>query len=135
MDWFLAMLQAVMTDVMASEGTPLKKANAIARLGNLYLKACRTKELQAANRELARRVAALEERLAAAESRLTAPPTSAGAPRERPAEARPLQVSAVEGHRAVFPLGPEEPPARGVASRGSSRPERVTASARGRASP
>ncbi len=136
LDWFLAMLQAAMTEVMASEGPPLQKANALARLGNLYLKACRTKELQAANRELARRVAELEERLAAAESRMPAA--------ERPVrEARPAALYAAsepdpvpEIMRARRPRSQEGAPARGAgrAARGNGR-ELINALAPGRASP
>jgi hypothetical protein len=136
LDWFLAMLQAAMTEVMASEGTPLQKANAVARLGNLYLKACRTKELQAANRALARRVAALEERLATTESRMSAA--------ERPSrEARPPALvtalaagSGPETRRAGRPRSQEGAPTRGA---GRASPvkgrELVSALAPGRASP
>jgi hypothetical protein len=132
LDWFLAMLQAAMTEVMASEGKPLQKANAVARLGNLYLKACRTQELQAANRALARRVAALEERLATTESRVSAA--------ERPSrEARPPALTAglmPETMRARRPRSQEGVPPPG-AGRGAQASDRklVTALAPGRASP
>jgi len=70
--WFTALLQQAMTETMAGEGTPLQKASAVARLGNLYLKAHRSAELERANAELRRQTERLEERLAAAESRLAA---------------------------------------------------------------
>jgi hypothetical protein len=66
LDWLLAMLKAALEGVMVGDSTPLQKANMVARLGNLYLKASDASELRRANRELTCRVAALEERLAAA---------------------------------------------------------------------
>jgi hypothetical protein len=72
LEWLQGLLQQAMTGVMAGEATPLQKANAIARLGNLYLKAYQTTELKQANRELRRQIEELEERLAAAETRLSA---------------------------------------------------------------
>jgi hypothetical protein len=72
LDWLKALLRQAMTETMAGEGTPLQKASAIARLGNLYLKARRSAELEQANKELRRRAVMLEERLAGAEGRLAA---------------------------------------------------------------
>src|SRR5262249_34752523 len=70
--WFMALLQQAMTETITGEGTPLQKAGAIARLGNLYLKAQRSAELEQANTDLRRQTKRLEERLAAAEARLAA---------------------------------------------------------------
>src|SRR5262249_36256785 len=63
--WLLGMLQEAMTEVMEGDSGPLQKANAVARLGNLYLKAYQTNALQQENRELTRKVDDLEQRLAA----------------------------------------------------------------------
>jgi hypothetical protein len=61
-----------MTELMASDTPPLPKAGALARLGNLYLKAVRAAELQRENRELRQRVAALEKANTALEQRIAA---------------------------------------------------------------
>jgi hypothetical protein len=63
LDWLLAMLKQAMEEAMASEAKPLQKANAIARLGNLYLKAYGAAELARENKALKQRAAALEEEL------------------------------------------------------------------------
>jgi hypothetical protein len=65
-DWLLALLREAMVGVMADDQPPLKKANALARLGSLYLKTYDTAELKCVNAELEERVAELEERLTAA---------------------------------------------------------------------
>jgi hypothetical protein len=61
LDWFLAMLREAMVGVMADAPQALKKANALARLGNLYLKTYGVAELKRTNAELEERVAELEE--------------------------------------------------------------------------
>lgn len=98
LDWFLGLLQEAMTQVMAGEATPLQKANAVARLGALYLKACRAAELEKSIPALEQRVAELEQRAAgreppaaeanAAASRRPSPRQRANRTKEvRPAEA------------------------------------------------
>jgi hypothetical protein len=62
--WLLALLREAMEGVMADDTPPLKKANALARLGSLYLKIYHTADLESVNVELVERVAELEERLA-----------------------------------------------------------------------
>jgi hypothetical protein len=62
--WLLGTLGQAIEGVMAGESTPLQKANAVARLGNLYLKTYRAAELQRENKALARRIAELERCLA-----------------------------------------------------------------------
>jgi hypothetical protein len=52
---------------MADDTPPLKKANALARLGSLYLKNYNTAELMRLNAELIARVAELEEHVTSAE--------------------------------------------------------------------
>src|SRR4051794_1479066 len=65
LEWLLGMVQEAMAEVMGGESTPLQKANAVARLGSLYLKAYQTTALQQENQELTRKVEELEQRLAA----------------------------------------------------------------------
>jgi hypothetical protein len=72
LDWFLSLLQQAMTGVMAGEAPPVQKANAVARLGSLYLKACQVTELKQAHQELSRRVTDLERQNAELERRLAA---------------------------------------------------------------
>jgi hypothetical protein len=72
MDWLLALLQEAMTGVMAGEATPLQKANAVARLTALYLKASHVAELEQGNAALAERAAAAEAYTAELEARATA---------------------------------------------------------------
>jgi hypothetical protein len=55
-----------MEGVMADDSPPLKKANALARLANLYLKTYNAAELEHLNAELIEHIAELEEHLAAA---------------------------------------------------------------------
>jgi hypothetical protein len=64
MDWLLAMLKQAMEETMASEAKPLQKANALARLASLYLKASGSAELAKTVKALTRRVAELEEAMA-----------------------------------------------------------------------
>lgn len=72
--WLLETLQQAIEGVMANETTkPLQKANAVARLGNLYLKTYRAAELQRENKALARRIAELEACLAEAQAGSEAP--------------------------------------------------------------
>jgi len=73
-DWLRAMLREAMEGVMAGDAAPLQKANAVARLAGLYLKACRAKELEQENKALTRRLAAAEAPLAELEMRLTVEP-------------------------------------------------------------
>jgi hypothetical protein len=68
--WLLDLLQQAMTEVMAGEATPVQKANAVARLGSLYLKACRVTELQRDHKALTQRVAELEQQNAEQARRL-----------------------------------------------------------------
>jgi hypothetical protein len=68
--WLLDLLQQSLREVMESDTAPLQKANAIARLGSLYLKAYRTTELEKINRDLVKRVTAAEERTAALEAQV-----------------------------------------------------------------
>jgi hypothetical protein len=63
--WFLSMLREAMVGVMAGEPQALQKANSLARLGNLYLKAYMTDDLKRINAELVERVAELEQHMAA----------------------------------------------------------------------
>jgi hypothetical protein len=58
--WLLAMLRQSMEAVMAEDAPPLKKAGAIGRLGNLYLKAYGAAELKQENKSLKRQMAELE---------------------------------------------------------------------------
>jgi hypothetical protein len=76
--WFLAMLQETMTQVMEGEGTPLQKANAVARLASLYLKSCQAQELERENRALTEQIDALEQRFA--DLRTAAHPSPAETP-------------------------------------------------------
>ena len=98
LSWFMGLLRQMMTEVMAGEAPALQKANAIARLGNLYLRAHRTAELAQANKALRRQAAALEERLAAAEAQLAAlaqQPVPASSPPAPEAEAGLLAAGPV----------------------------------------
>ena len=70
--WLLALLQEAMTGVMGGDATPLQKANAVARLTALYLKACHVAGLEQANAALAERAAAAEAYTADLEARATA---------------------------------------------------------------
>jgi hypothetical protein len=65
--WLLALLREAMVGVMADDTPALKKANALARLGSLYLKTFGAAELRRANAELVERVPELEERPVPAE--------------------------------------------------------------------
>ena len=70
--WLPALLQEAMTGVMGGDATPLQKANAVARLTALYLKACHVAGLEQANAALAERAAAAEAYTADLEARATA---------------------------------------------------------------
>jgi hypothetical protein len=76
-EWLLAMLKQAMEEVMAGDATPLQKANAITRLGNLYLKAAGAGELAKTVKALTGRVAGLEEALAHASSPDSTPSAAA----------------------------------------------------------
>lgn len=81
LEWLLATLRQAMEELLADEAAkPLQKANAIARLGSLYLKTYRAAELVKENKALARRVAELEEALARASSPDAAPPEAPDSP-------------------------------------------------------
>ena len=71
--WLLELLQQSLQEVMESDAAPLQKANAIARLSSLYLKAYRATELEKINRELVKRVTAAEEQAAALAAQLPGP--------------------------------------------------------------
>ena len=60
LDRLLDRLEEGMVGVMADDAPALKKANALARLASLYLKAYNTAELKRVNAELVERVAELE---------------------------------------------------------------------------
>jgi hypothetical protein len=96
LDWLLAMLKQTMEETMASEAKPLQKANAIARLGNLYLKACGASELKKEIAALKRRIEQLEPAEvcdAVPASVAPAPPAALAAPQRRLAQApRPRHV-------------------------------------------
>jgi hypothetical protein len=131
LDWLQSLLQQAMTEVMAGEGTPLQKASAIARLGNLYLKAHGAAELKRANKELRQQVEEMEARLAAAEARLaasdaapaaaatsTAMPAHTALPPAMPRAVRsavhlePGSKSSAPGERHTLPLSDAAPAAR-----------------------
>jgi hypothetical protein len=96
LDWLLTMLKQAMEETMASEAKPLQKANAIARLGNLYLKACGASELKKEIAALKRRIEQLEPAEvcdAVPASVAPAPPATLAAPQRRLAQApRPRHV-------------------------------------------
>src|SRR5437867_2038492 len=71
LDWLLALLREAIVGVMADDTPASKKANALARLGNLYLKTYGAAELKRATAGLEERVAELEERLTTAEAEST----------------------------------------------------------------
>jgi len=96
--WLKELLRKAIEAVMAAEeGSAIQKANTVARLGNLYLKACHVTELRQTNKALVTRFAELEqanrvlaERIAPPEQRL---------PAEISGEAL-LEVSAAHGNVA-----------------------------------
>ena len=60
--WLKELLRTAMEAVMAAEeGSAIQKANTVARLGNLYLKACQVTELRQTHKALVARVAELEQ--------------------------------------------------------------------------
>jgi hypothetical protein len=73
LDWLLSMLREAIVGVMADDQPASKKANALARLGSLYLKTYEVAELKRANAELEERVTELEERLTTAEAESGSP--------------------------------------------------------------
>jgi hypothetical protein len=81
MEWLQSVLREAMEGVMAGEDPPLQKANAVARLAALFLKARQVKELEQTNKELIRRLAELEQRLAEAATQDGSPiPPATAAP-------------------------------------------------------
>jgi hypothetical protein len=114
--WFPPLLQQLIMQVMADEGTPIQKANVIARLGGLYLKAARAAELARTTRELTQRVAELEKQLAAA----TAPGIETGSGEEaRPAEEQLHLLAGVDDMPVPSSSSPEP------AAHSSSDPDRI----------
>ena len=105
LDWLPTMLRAMMEEVMASEDPALKKASAIARLAGLYLKAYRVRDLEQANKELARRAAAAEARAAEMEALLVVQRDPPEAPVLEPAS----PVDAAPSCQVVFAPPAEEP--------------------------
>jgi hypothetical protein len=110
--WLLALLREAMVGVMADDQPALKKANALARLGSLYLKTYNTAELERTNAELVERVAALEECLTARRVETAAgaeaPVGSAGSGREAsPAASRTkgAKPSKPRSHGKPHPAG------------------------------
>jgi hypothetical protein len=94
LEWLLAKLRQAIEELMEAEvEQPLQKANGIARLGGLYLKALGAAELTKANKALKQRVAALEEELqqvrgsAVADGSAAPACTAQAAARSRPPEA------------------------------------------------
>jgi hypothetical protein len=69
--WLRASLRQVMEELMASDATSMQKANAVARLGGLYLKTYKSGELEKQTRALRAQAAALEQRLAAIQDEST----------------------------------------------------------------
>jgi hypothetical protein len=65
LDWLLSLLRKAIVGVMADDTPLLNKANALARLGNLYLKTYHTAELERTNAEPVERVAESEQRVTA----------------------------------------------------------------------
>jgi hypothetical protein len=78
--WLLALLREAILGVMAVDAPALKKANALARLGSLYLKTYNTAELVRVNSELVEGVAELEEPLTALEVEAAAGEEAAAGP-------------------------------------------------------
>jgi hypothetical protein len=76
----LALLKQAMLGVMEGDGSPLQKANALTRLGNLYLKAAGAAELMRACALLQERLAEVEQRLEAVETRDSESDEAGGAP-------------------------------------------------------
>jgi hypothetical protein len=103
--WLLAAVREAIEHVMAGEATPLQKANAVSRLGSLYLKTYRAAELQQENRRLKEQVAALEAHLAAAEAEAASHeprPVTPAAPRHGIPSPAPRPIA--EGHVTASPL-------------------------------
>jgi hypothetical protein len=110
-DWMLAMLKELMLGMMAADLPILTKANALARLGNLYLKTDNAAELKRVNAavvaqlsEMGERVATLEAERATGGGEVTAPSRHEGngspppkrSPSEspaQPADQNPLRSS------------------------------------------
>jgi hypothetical protein len=68
LDWLLDVLKEVTLGVAASDSPPLQKANAVARLGNLYLKAHGAAELKRENAMLRKQLAEREQHRAAVDN-------------------------------------------------------------------
>jgi hypothetical protein len=107
-----------MVGVMADDTPPLKKANALARLGNLYLKTYNTAELERVNAELVERVAELEVGLTALGVETTAGEDEAAGPAVSEPEGSPA-TSRTESAKPSKPRSPGKP---GPGGRGHGRP-------------
>jgi hypothetical protein len=118
LDWLLVVLHDTISEVQASDALPLQRASAIARLGNLYLKARRTAGLERALKELTQRVAELEECLASAEAR-------AVEAEERGAAALPGRGSPQESMKSTDAARPAD--AAGLPPRSAPEPHRDAA--------
>jgi hypothetical protein len=68
--WLQTALRQAIEAVMAADAQPVRKANTVARLGSLYLRAYRATDLQHENRRLRKRVATLETSFASMEAAL-----------------------------------------------------------------
>src|SRR5438067_2031116 len=115
LDWLLALLREVIEGVRAEDQPPSKKANAIARLANLYLKTYHAAALERVN-------AGREERIARPEEC----PAACGGEGASGAEAAAGQaVRGQEGRTVTVKTGkatPPSPPSGGTAGGKSARP-------------
>jgi hypothetical protein len=105
LDWLLATIRQATEEMMGSDARPQQKADAVARLGNLYLKTYRAAQLQKENRELKRRVVELEQALADDQTLSPADPESrATVPSSRPPKA-PSRRRGTASAQAAEPRG------------------------------
>jgi hypothetical protein len=129
LDWLLGVLKEVVLGVVACDSPPLQKANAVARLGNLYLKADRAAELKRENALLRKRLVELEQRLPAVETPHSASDADVGPP---PREARPVHPGApAENSRPGLASSPSG--AGRNSSKGEEQRREVTAASGSRA--
>jgi hypothetical protein len=108
--WLLAAVREAVEEVRASEAKPLAKANAVARLGNLYLKTYGAAALRKENRalkqqarELERRAHVLEQQLAAAHAAAEAVAMRAEAQRETGSPAGSISATGGSQPAATVP--------------------------------
>jgi hypothetical protein len=110
LDWLLATIRQATEEMMASDASPQQKANAVARLGNLYLKTHRAAQFQKENRELKRRVVELERALADEQPLSPADPANgATVPSSRPPKA-PSRRRGAASAQAAEPRGSQPRP-------------------------